>query len=150
MGIVVFNNQEYEVSYNKEELIEFRQKVLDETKLLRDMEEDTNLDNDYYYGVPYIVSLIDRLLFDDYEAIREVFRPDISKERFPIKREINKIIKELNTTSLDIDEKIELTDELKQLYYELKYEEIYLRRIMKYYFELMNMISLNKVKTLSR
>lgn len=135
-----------DVSYDKEKLLKLRDEILNK---IMDLNEKKS-DDDFIYGVPYIVTLIDRLLYDDYEAIREVARADISKERFPIKSEIKKIIKELQSKTLDLEEKIELTEELKGLYTELVHEEEYLSVIMKYYKKLWSLISLKEANVLSK
>ena len=143
MGNIVFNNQVFEVSYDKEELMALKEKVISNFGMQGNAEY-------YQYDVPYMVFLIDRLLLDDVEAVREIYSPDISKDFLPIKREINVILTKLRSNNINLDEKILLTDNLRDLYLSLKYKEILMRSAMNYYFELMNIVRLTKVNNITK
>lgn len=143
MGNIVFKNQVFEVSYDKEELMALKEKVISNFGMQGNAKY-------YQYDVPYMVFLIDRLLLDDVEAVREIYSPDISKDFLPIKLEINAILSKLRSNNINLDEKILLTDNLRDLYLSLKYKEILMRSAMNYYFELMNMVKLTKVNNITK
>ena len=136
---------ETKISYDKEKLIKLRDEILNRILELNQENED-----DVIYGVPYIVDLIDRLLYDEIDAAIEVLDADISKERFPVKNEVKRLIQKLDSSYLDLEDKDEIIEELKDLYDELVHEEKYLNIIMKYYNDLQNLITLEYSNTLSR
>ena len=136
---------ETKISYDKEKLIKLRDEILNRILELNQENED-----DVIYGVPYIVDLIDRLLYDEIDAAIEVLDADISKERFPVKNEVKRLIQKLDSSCLDLEDKDEIIEELKDLYDELVHEEKYLNIIMKYYNDLQNLITLEYSNTLSR
>ena len=136
---------ETKISYDKEKLIKLRDEILNRILELNQENED-----DVIYGVPYIVVLIDRLLYDEIDAAIEVLDADISKERFPVKNEVKRLIQKLDSSYLDLEDKDEIIEELKDLYDELVHEEKYLNIIMKYYNDLQNLITLEYSNTLSR
>ena len=136
---------ETKISYDKEKLIKLRDEILNRILELNQENED-----DVIYGVPYIVDLIDRLLYDEIDAAIEVLDADISKERFPVKNEVKKLIQKFDSSYLDLEDKDEIIEELKDLYDELVHEEKYLNIIMKYYNDLQSLITLEYSNTLSR
>ena len=136
---------ETKISYDKEKLIKLRDEILNRILELNQENED-----DVIYGVPYIVDLIDRLLYDEIDAAIEALDADISKERFPVKNEVKRLIQKLDSSYLDLEDKDEIIEELKDLYDELVHEEKYLNIIMKYYNDLQNLITLEYSNTLSR
>ena len=183
MGLFVINNQEFEVSYDKEELKEFREKVIENASIIRHkkytahhspfynkkgtepirivnlkkefaFEDEFGLDCFYYefdeYVYPYLIVLIDRLLCDDLSALKDIYCPDMSKELTPYDYEANHILEQLHLNSTNIDDKIKLTEQLRELYVNSKNDDKYGTMIIQYYFELMSMIDLKKKKILCR
>lgn len=94
------------------------------------------------YTYPYLVKLINRLLSDDIKAIEEIFHFNGLYDFYivNIESEINDVINELNDDNIDIDDKINKTDKLKELF--LKKKKILLSdKLKQYYIELQDLIS---------
>lgn len=134
MGTISFNDGEYEVTYDKNELQNLRRKILVVSSIINN--------EDY---TPYIVTLIDRLLVDDYEAIREIVSPDMSKEYNKIKLAIDYKAPLLSSERIDVNAKLQIVEDIRQLLISLKNIGSRLGIMMDYYFELASLIKLEKI-----
>ena len=177
MNWFYINGKEYEVEFNKEELIELKKEIIQNASTVnhksyissngpfyrKRKNDPISIDNytrtykyddedgiEYFHHdfdevkYPYIVLLINRLLEDDFTALNEIYRPDLTKEFSPTEDEINSIIDRLQSKTTSIESKIKLTEELKSLYQKTKIDETYGTMIIQYYFKLMNLITLHR------
>lgn len=68
------------------------------------------------YIFPYLVTLIDRLLKNDIEALNEIFNPSIEKEKISFTQRIENLSKEIDEiNNFDTNKKITKLQELQKL-----------------------------------